>query len=71
MTSSEEETTAVAAGEGIQQIPVVMNVTEVPAATDARDALLRAIGAEAQPSRTSSRARRPRPCQASPRPTPW
>ncbi|MFD9302233.1 hypothetical protein ACFWCB_06000 [Streptomyces sp. NPDC060048] len=48
MTSNEAETTAVATDEGIQQIPAVIEVTEVPAAADARDALLRAIGAEAQ-----------------------
>ncbi|MFF4104353.1 hypothetical protein [Streptomyces sp. NPDC001903] len=34
--------------DGVQQIPAAVTVTEVPAAADARDALLRAIGAEAQ-----------------------
>ncbi|WP_328925546.1 hypothetical protein OG429_13405 [Streptomyces sp. NBC_00190] len=49
MTSaSPEESAEATAGEGIQQIPIVMSVTELPAVADARDALLRAIGQEAQ-----------------------
>lgn len=35
-------------GEGIQQIPAQIVVTQPPAVTDARDKLLSAIGAEAQ-----------------------
>ncbi|MGW8782587.1 hypothetical protein ACWGNM_31615 [Streptomyces sp. NPDC055796] len=48
MTSNETESTPVAAEEGIQQIPAEITVTEVPAETEARDALLAAIGREAQ-----------------------
>ncbi|MEV8529001.1 hypothetical protein AB0451_33425 [Streptomyces sp. NPDC052000] len=49
MTSaSPEESAEATAGEGIQQIPIVMSVTELPAVADARDALLRAISQEAQ-----------------------
>ncbi|MFJ7148910.1 hypothetical protein ACIQVT_11990 [Streptomyces sp. NPDC100445] len=48
MTSNGEELTTTAADEGIQQIPTVISVTEVPAATDTRDILLQAIGAEAR-----------------------
>ncbi len=45
---SAEATAEATADEGIQQIPIVMSVTELPAVADARDALLRAIGQEAQ-----------------------
>ncbi|WP_329449378.1 hypothetical protein OG906_43165 (plasmid) [Streptomyces sp. NBC_01426] len=48
MTSSEADPAAVPADQEAQQIPVVISMSEVDAATDARDALLRAIGAEAQ-----------------------
>ncbi|MFE2870952.1 hypothetical protein [Embleya sp. NPDC059259] len=49
MNDSGAESTEVPAGEGIHRIPATVTVvTEVPAASDARDALLRAIGAEAQ-----------------------
>ncbi|MFF3784341.1 hypothetical protein [Streptomyces sp. NPDC001933] len=49
MTSNEAEPTPVAADEGIQQIPAVIQVAApVPAADEARDKLLAAIGAEAQ-----------------------
>lgn len=45
---SAEATAEATADEGIQQIPIVMSVTELPAVADTRDALLRAIGQEAQ-----------------------
>lgn len=48
MTSSKAEPAAVAAEEEAQQIPVVISMSEVTAAADARDALLRAISTEAQ-----------------------
>ncbi|MFD9593717.1 hypothetical protein ACFWA9_13305 [Kitasatospora sp. NPDC059973] len=48
MTSSETESNSVTADEGVQQIPAVIQVQASPAATEARDALLAAIGAEAQ-----------------------
>ncbi|GGU67031.1 hypothetical protein [Streptomyces lavendofoliae] len=48
MTSNEPQTAPVDTGEGIQQIPAVIPAREIPGATDARDALLRAIGQEAQ-----------------------
>ncbi|MFF4104365.1 hypothetical protein [Streptomyces sp. NPDC001903] len=48
MTSNEAESTPVAVDEGVQEIPPQITVTEVPAATEARDRLLAAIGAEAQ-----------------------
>ncbi|MFD5699745.1 hypothetical protein [Streptomyces lasiicapitis] len=41
LATREEQLTA---DEEIQQIPATLTVTEVPAAADARDALLRAIG---------------------------
>ena len=47
MTSKEEENTSIAASEGIQQIPPVIRVREVPAAVEAREKLLLAIAAEA------------------------
>ncbi|MEU0633746.1 hypothetical protein [Streptomyces sp. NPDC005989] len=43
--TSEEQPTA---DEGVQQIPAVIRVEQPPAAADARDALLAAIGAQAQ-----------------------
>lgn len=48
MSNTEEESTVVASQEAIQQIPVVIRVPEVPAATEARDKLLQAIGREAE-----------------------
>lgn len=48
MSSSEAEGTTAATGEGVQQIPAVHSGSEVPAAAEARDALLAAIGTEAQ-----------------------
>ncbi|MEV8349080.1 hypothetical protein ACFVTT_15510 [Streptomyces niveus] len=47
MTSNEAESTETTE-EGLQQIPATISVTEVPAAADARNKLLAAIGAEAQ-----------------------
>lgn len=48
MTSNEAEIPGVSTGEGIQQIPSVFHVAAVPAAAEARDKLLEAIGQEAQ-----------------------
>ncbi|MCX3291847.1 hypothetical protein OR263_34975 [Streptomyces sp. NEAU-H22] len=48
MTSNEAESTPVAADEGIQQIPAQITVPQPPAVTKARDALLSAVGTEAQ-----------------------
>lgn len=47
MTGNEVEP-EIAAVEGVQQIPTVIQLVPVPAAADARDALLAAIGAEAR-----------------------
>ena len=52
MTSNDAEPTVeptvIAADGGVQQIPAVIQVAPVPAVATARDALLRAISAEAQ-----------------------
>ncbi|MCX5207667.1 hypothetical protein OG897_40500 [Streptomyces sp. NBC_00237] len=48
MTSNVDEITTDVSGEGAQQIPAVVRAGEVSAAADTREALLRAIGAEAQ-----------------------
>ncbi|MGW6691718.1 hypothetical protein [Streptomyces sp. NPDC054961] len=48
MSNSEAENANISAGEGIQQIPARISVSEVPAVSDARDKLLAAIGTEAQ-----------------------
>ncbi|MGW7099680.1 hypothetical protein [Streptomyces sp. NPDC054838] len=48
MADSETEPTADVVGEGIQQVPLVIPVKVVPAAAEARDALLQAIGKEAE-----------------------
>ncbi|MER5619299.1 hypothetical protein [Streptomyces sp. NPDC002215] len=48
MSDSGTEPATATAGEGIQQIPAVIQVTETPVAADARDKLLQAIGQEAQ-----------------------
>ncbi|MGG8410568.1 hypothetical protein ACM614_30460 [Streptomyces sp. 12297] len=48
MTSGGEEATAATSVEGIRRIPAVIQVVQPPAVTDARDALLAAIGKEAQ-----------------------
>ncbi|MFF7890302.1 hypothetical protein ACH40F_58865 [Streptomyces sp. NPDC020794] len=43
-----EEAESVSADTGIQQIPTVIKLREVPAATEAREKLLQAIAAEAE-----------------------
>ncbi|MGB8946638.1 MAG: hypothetical protein WCD21_41345 [Streptomyces sp.] len=48
MTSNDAESTPIAADAGIQQIPAQVTVTHAPAVTESRNALLAAIGAEAQ-----------------------
>jgi hypothetical protein len=49
VTTGETTSTDTSADEGVQQVPVVINVREVPAAAvDTRDKLLAAIGQEAQ-----------------------
>jgi len=48
VTTGETASTDTSTAEGVQQIPVMIPVQEVPAATDARDKLLAAIGQEAQ-----------------------
>ncbi|MFF4104363.1 hypothetical protein [Streptomyces sp. NPDC001903] len=48
MTSTENEPTAATGQEAVQQIPAVIRTPEVPAATEARDKLLQAIGREAE-----------------------
>ncbi|MGW2681419.1 hypothetical protein [Streptomyces sp. NPDC001436] len=48
MTSNPADSTPVATNEKIQQIPAQITTAETPAATEARDALLTAIGAEAR-----------------------
>ncbi|MGW2818918.1 hypothetical protein [Streptomyces sp. NPDC001415] len=48
MTSNPADPTPVATNEKIQQIPAQITTAETPAATEARDALLTAIGAEAR-----------------------
>jgi len=48
MTNSEAASTETSADDGVQRVPVVINVQEVPVAANARDKLLNAIGQEAQ-----------------------
>ncbi|GGU67152.1 hypothetical protein [Streptomyces lavendofoliae] len=47
-TTSNEEQPNLVADEGIQQIPASISASRTPAASEARDALLQAIAAEAQ-----------------------
>jgi hypothetical protein len=48
VTTGEAPSTDTSTAEELQQIPVMITVTEAPVATDARDKLLVAIGQEAQ-----------------------
>jgi len=48
VTTGETASADTSPAEGVQQIPLMIPVQEVPAATDARDKLLAAIGREAQ-----------------------